>query len=634
MSEEQKDNLLETTEDQREPEELPGEELPEEETEEELPEVTEEELSEEELPEENEEELPEEEEEPSVEEAGDFFYDEDDTEGDLAEESLTERDLPYDEEEEEPDEPQESEEPGKSEEIEEAGEAGAEAVSAEDTLAAEKRSAARRKKSLKRQEVRVKKQRYILAIAIADAVLLIIALAVFLRISSGYRTKYLPGTTINGIEVGESTPEIFEEGIREGAEVYSIDIAFRGSSEHIDGKEIGYHYVSTGEAQRILEEQNIYAWFLYHFGRRYEYKISWSTDYDRNLLKSVVGSFPELQPENETKPENAYLNLEEDLTFSIVPEVMGNFVFNDAVQDAVFEAVEDRQSSVDLNAMEGIYEAPVVYGNNPDLNWEKNNLNSFLSTSVTYNLPFGETRTLDREDLIGWVTRDDNGYYHLEESVIRENARQFVAQMASDIYVDQPTMPFNTVQHGTVQLDFDGGYKVIVNEAEETEALFNNLWNHRSATREPACYRNNSSLAYNMGGSYIEVDISLQHIYLYLNGERIMDAPCVSGTYYHAGYRTPYGVFAINGKMRDATLYGPLDENGEYEYISHVDYWMPFTGNCGFHDAPWHRPEEFGTGKYLYNGSHGCVNLSPSAAETLYEYVYVGLPVIVYYSDN
>ncbi|MEE3457466.1 MAG: hypothetical protein VZQ82_05460, partial [Lachnospiraceae bacterium] len=159
------------------------------------------------------------------------------------------------------------------------------------------------------------------------AVVVLVSLAgVYIGIADDYKTRYLPGTTINGVDVSEGTPADFEDYIRVGAEVYSIDLTFRDSTETIDGTQFDYHYVSSGEAQKILEEQNIYDWGLTKFGKTYEYKISWSTDYDRELLRNVVSSLPELQPENETAPQNAYLNLNEDLTFSIVPEVEGNFV--------------------------------------------------------------------------------------------------------------------------------------------------------------------------------------------------------------------------------------------------------------------------------------------------------------------
>jgi len=67
--------------------------------------------------------------------------------------------------------------------------------------------------------------------------------------------------------------------------------------------------------------------------------------------------------------------------------------------------------------------------------------------------------------------------------------------------------------------------------------------------------------------------------------------------------------------------------NGE-DYSTPVDYWMPFAGNVGMHDATWRG--SFGGDIYLNNGSHGCVNLPWSSAKTIYENVDAGFPVLVY----
>jgi len=51
----------------------------------------------------------------------------------------------------------------------------------------------------------------------------------------------------------------------------------------------------------------------------------------------------------------------------------------------------------------------------------------------------------------------------------------------------------------------------------------------------------------------------------------------------------------------------------------------------GFHDATWRSDEEFGGDTYLWNGSHGCINLPYSAAEELYGLVHVGDKVHIHY---
>lgn len=122
------------------------------------------------------------------------------------------------------------------------------------------------------------------------------------------------------------------------------------------------------------------------------------------------------------------------------------------------------------------------------------------------------------------------------------------------------------------------------------------------------------------GTSYIEVDIEGQHVYLYLDGELIMDSPVVTGDV-RRKRDTPKGVFYVEYKQRNRTLVGP-------NYRTPVSYWMHFYNHCGFHDAYWRK--SFGDEIYINDGSHGCVNMPPEKAKELYENVYSGLPVIVY----
>ena len=55
---------------------------------------------------------------------------------------------------------------------------------------------------------------------------------------------------------------------------------------------------------------------------------------------------------------------------------------------------------------------------------------------------------------------------------------------------------------------------------------------------------------------------------------------------------------------------------------------MPFSGNYGLHDAPWRLI--FDEDEYLFNGSHGCVNMPYAAAKAVFNNVVWDTPVIVH----
>ena len=452
---------------------------------------------------------------------------------------------------------------------------------------------------------------------------------VYGKTAEEYKTKYLPGTVINGIGVGDLAPADIEERFRLSSENYSLTVKFRGGTESLKGSDFDYRYVSSGETQQILDEQNPLMWGIASLGRGREYTVTLSTDFDRKQLEDAVRALPELQPENEIPPENAGLRFEEDGTFSIVPEVAGTTADADAVVKAVLKAADKRASLIDLTIADGIYEAPVVFADNPDLISQRDNLNAFLDTRVTYILPDGKTETLDRGTLRNWVSREDNGFYYIDPELVSGNVISLVHDLAQRTNVLHETRAFNSTAHGQVEVPCDP-YGIVIDEAAESDQLFSELMNHTSAEREPVYSQKVTSLDPNIGGTYIEVDISGQHVYYYRDGALVLDTPCVSGTYYDPSHRTPCGVYSIYYMEQDRTLHGTRYPDGSYEYSSFVNYWMPFYQGCGLHDATWRG--EFGGSIYLTSGSHGCVNLPLDKAKALYESIYVGLPVIVFYA--
>ncbi len=121
------------------------------------------------------------------------------------------------------------------------------------------------------------------------------------------------------------------------------------------------------------------------------------------------------------------------------------------------------------------------------------------------------------------------------------------------------------------------------------------------------------------GQSYIHVNLDAQKVYLYLKGELVLTSSCVSGCVAN-NTRSDRGTFSVYSKDRDRYLTGP-------NYKSYVNFFMPYNGGEGLHDASWR--DEFGGTIYLYSGSHGCINMPYSKAEQLFNQIWVGITVRV-----
>lgn len=115
---------------------------------------------------------------------------------------------------------------------------------------------------------------------------------------------------------------------------------------------------------------------------------------------------------------------------------------------------------------------------------------------------------------------------------------------------------------------------------------------------------------------HIYVDLETQHLYAYENDHIIMDFPVSTGKW----GKTPIGDFQIWIKLRSTLMAGGNKNIGTYYYLPNVPYTMyfyndqiPKTRGYGLHGAYWHN--NFG-----HPMSHGCINISPSNAEALYNW--------------
>ena len=117
---------------------------------------------------------------------------------------------------------------------------------------------------------------------------------------------------------------------------------------------------------------------------------------------------------------------------------------------------------------------------------------------------------------------------------------------------------------------------------------------------------------------YVIVDKSIQRLYLYNNNALQISTPVTTGK-----NSTPSdtGKFQIYNKETGRYLVGE-------DYRTWVDYWMPYNGGEGLHDATWHNL--FGSQAYQSGGSHGCINLPPDIADDIYNNVFIGTTVLVH----
>ncbi len=243
-----------------------------------------------------------------------------------------------------------------------------------------------------------------------------------------------------------------------------------------------------------------------------------------------------------------------------------------------------------------------------------------LNLKVTFNYKDGSSSTMgiDKPTLAYFISYSpDTGSISLNDENI-----SVICSYLADLHNKLGDEQAKFMTHGGsfISLNITAGSELV-----NTNSLFENFKKLLSSKKSGSITADmivdtNETGVFDFNGNYVEIDLTNQMVYVYNNYELKVSSPCVTGCVKN-GTITPTGVYDIWLIQRDRYLTGP-------GYKSWVNYFIAFNGGIGFHDASWR--SEFGGTNYLYNGSHGCVNMPLEAVTTLYQNIKMGTKVVVY----
>ena len=464
-----------------------------------------------------------------------------------------------------------------------------------------------------------KKRRKVLGI-IGGSVLGVI-LAVYLGFAIFFSSHFYFHTTINGVDYSLQTVAKVEDTMTKEVGDYKLTLKESdGDVDVIDGKEIDLSYKKGEELNTLLKNQNVFLWPR-SLWESFDIQAPVGVNYDETKLDNLLNALDCMQEENQVAPASAVPEFNGQ-KFVVKAEEIGSLLDVDAFKAKVAEYIAGFQSTLDMVA-EDCYVKAAYFSDSPEVLAACKTMNEYLGASVTYT--FGEnTEVVDASVISQWLTTDEN----MNVTYNEEGVSQYVAGLAEkyDTYRKQRT--FTSGSGNTVNVE-GGDYGWRIDQAAEIEALEANISNKEVVTKEPVYKQTAASHgAADWGDTYVEVDLTNQYMYLFVNGSVVTSSPIVTGKP-SEGSATPQGVYSIRYCKRNAVLRGPKKADGNYEWESPVAFWMPFNGGIGLHDATWQ--SAFGGNRYLTHGSHGCVNLPYNIAETVFNNVSAGTPVVCHY---
>jgi lipoprotein-anchoring transpeptidase ErfK/SrfK len=449
----------------------------------------------------------------------------------------------------------------------------------------------------------------------AEITISLCVLFVIYLLTSIYFVKHLYfGSKINGIDVSGKTVEGIKSQMTSELNTYTLNIKERsGKKEQIKAGDINLKYKSDEQFKNFKDEQHPLKWVSSFFNTKNS-NMTAEISYDKERLTKQVDNLSCLTDSKIIEPKEPSFKYV-DNAFVIVDEIKGNKIDKNILLERVVDAVSKMESTIDLESA-NCYITPKYTSKSEKVIKARDMLNKYVSSKVTYT--FGDSKEiLDGLTINQWITVDGNFNVILDEKKVEE----YIESLANAYNTAGKTRSFHTSSGNTINIS-GGDYGWEINIDKEVQALSEAIKGGQTITKEPAYGQ--TAVSYgssDIGNTYVEVDMTKQHLWFYKNGSLIVEGDVVTGNV-SLNNATPGGIYTLKDKERNTTLKGQ-------DYNTPVSFWMPFNGGIGIHDAYWR--DVFGGEIYKTNGSHGCVNSPSSLAQTIFDNIEVGTPVVCYY---
>ena len=448
---------------------------------------------------------------------------------------------------------------------------------------------------------------------------------IYVAISVYFMSHFFVNTKINGKNFSGKTASDVEKYLQTNIKDYKLTILENeGRQDAISGSEIGLEYRAGTEAEKLLKDQNGFAWPKAFFTENSR-KVSVNVSYNEESLNQRISQLSCLQTE-QTPAENAKPEFDGN-QYVIKPEVYGNAVDKERLTEQVKAHITKFQPQLDMVETK-CYAKPKYVEASKEVQAACDAMNKYVNASITY--PMNEPVVVDKALISQWLRVDGE----MKVSLNTEAMKQWFTAFG-DKYDTQGTTRTFTTPSGKSATVTGGTYGWSIDEDTELVNLQNSILNGEVVTREPAYYAGGTAAAHSgqdWGNTYAEVDMSAQHMWYVQNGQVVLETDVVTGEPIPSKI-TPEGVYSLMWKQPNSVLVGEIDpDTGEPAYKTKVKYWMQVTSSgVGFHDAIW----QAAFGGTLYQipgtGSHGCINMPLDQAAALFNMIEPGTPVIFHW---
>ena len=482
------------------------------------------------------------------------------------------------------------------------------------------------------EKTTTRKKKVIITLVIIASLLLIIAgifTGLFLFGKNKYSDKFGPNTYINDFNVSGKTLDEVTTLFEQNSEATELVITKRdGTDIVIPVADFGFKYDTVEKVEEIYNKVDKSQWYKGFFeDKKFDIKIE--AVFEEAKLKKLLKA----SDWGKEKNQNAKIT-KTDNVFAIQPEVQGDKMDYEKLEAYILQKVQDEVMTIDAVKAD-CYIAPAITAD--DLTDELAVFEKAYTQKITFDFDY-TTETLTGDRLVDMVKVSKKNTV----AVDADKAMKYVEELAEKYDTYNTERKFKATIQGdiVVPTSNDAKYGWWIDQQLTCDLIVDLIKKGEDVEKtDPVYYVGGRGYVFtgreeartaedDIGSTYVEVDLSNQKLWHYVDGELKYECYIVSGQTTSAARTTLPGVYKVWQKPRDYTMKGSNQDGEEWE--SDCSYWtrVAIVG-IGLHDASWRG--SFGGNIYKWNGSHGCINMPWNGAKYIYENVEMDTPVVMYY---
>ena len=433
-----------------------------------------------------------------------------------------------------------------------------------------------------------------------------------------YAEKFQANTTFGSVDISNLTLPEAEEKIQE--DIYSKTFQITENGQEVGSIQLGElePELQTGEVlTETYNSQNPNEWITGYFqSENHDSGLMETMNLDEQKLNKQLADLG-LSNEDRTAAQDAAIEYTEAEGYYVTEAEEGNQLDIDKVQELIMNGIQNGEESIEINSA---YLEPEVSSHDEKIDSVMEQIETAKNTEINLEIA-GNNVTIPQETIEEWIYFDSNNEIVYDQELIYEYLGTLNDEYAT---YDKPRQ-FQSTSEGEVTVE-PGTLGWSIDRESETQNILADLQAGENVSRQPTIV----GTGYNTGGndigdSYVEVSVDHQTMWVYVDGQIVVETPIVTG---QIGTDTVPGAYSIWDKEEDSELKG-YNPRTERDYVQPVNYWLPFddTGQ-GIHDAGWQ--SSFGGNTYQVSGSLGCINTPPDVMADVFANAYEGMPVLIH----